>query len=315
MSNIEKLESRLKAGEVIIMDGGTGTEIQRRGTSTGRTAWSAEPMPDHPDLIREIHEDYIKAGAEIIITNTFSTGRDLLESAGLADRTAELNQLGVRLAQEARDRTASVKPVLIAGSMSTMTPKDEPAVKPSYEEALAVYREQAQLLAAAGVEVIAAEMIIRTLDARAAVEAIRETGLPAWVGYSVQRDGEEYFLGLHGKHAGETIAQAVNAVAVDGVSALLVMHSQSEDTGPALHEMRKHTSLPLGAYAHAVEVSTAWEPPTAATLRLGTITPDEYLAYAREWVDAGVQIIGGCCGIDPGHIKTLKNGLPTRVPR
>ena len=197
--------------------------------------------------------------------------------------------------------------------MSTLTPKSEPAIRPSYEKALAVYREQAQLLADAGVEVIVAEMIIRTLDARAAVEAIRETGLPAWVGYSMQREDEEYFLGLHGKHAGETIGQAVDAVDVDGVTALFVMHSQSEDTGPALDEMRKQTSLPLGAYANAVELTT-WEEPSPAHLRLGTVTPDEYLAYAREWVNAGVQIIGECCGIDPEHIKALKNNLPARVP-
>jgi homocysteine S-methyltransferase len=314
MSNVERLESRLKAGDVIIMDGGTGTEIQRRGTATGPTAWSAEPMPEHPDLIREIHEDYIEAGAEIIITNTFSTSRDLLEEAGIAHRTAELNQLGVKLAQEARERAASDRPVLIAGSMSTLLPKSNPAVKPSYEEALAIYREQAKLLADAGVEVIVAEMIIRTLDARAAVQAIRETGLPAWVGYSVQRDGEEYFLGLHGRHAGETIAQAVEVVAVDGVTALFVMHSLSEDTGPALHEMRRHTSLPLGAYAHAVELKN-WEEPDPDALTLGTVTPDEYLAYAREWVDAGAQIIGGCCGTSPEHIKPLKNNLPVSVPR
>ena len=143
--------------------------------------------------------------------------------------------------------------MVIAGSMSTVTPISEPAITPSYGKTLAVYREQARLLADAGVDVIVAEMIIRTQDARAAVEAIRETGLPTWVGYSVQREGENLFLGLHGKHAGETIAQAVEAVAVDGVTALFIMHSQSEDTGPALHEMRKHASLPLGAYAHAVE--------------------------------------------------------------
>ena len=129
MSVIDSLESRLKTGAVIIMDGGTGTEIRRRGTPTGERAWSAEPMPDHPDLIREIHEDYIRAGAEIIITNTFSTGRHKLEEAGMADRTVELNRLGVKLAQEARDRATSDRPVLIAGSMSTMTPWGEPSVK------------------------------------------------------------------------------------------------------------------------------------------------------------------------------------------
>ena len=297
MSIIDPLESRLKAGEVIIMDGGTGSEIRRRGTPTDGMAWSADPMPEHPDLIRDIHEDYIKAGAEIIITNTFSTGRDKLEQAGMAERIAELNRLGVKLAQEARDRVASDRPVLIAGSMSSLTPWNEPTVKTTYEKALALYREQARLLADAGVEVIVAEMITRTLDARAAVEAIKETGLPAWMGYSVQKEGNEYFLGLGGKHAGETIAQAVDAVAVEGVTTLFVMHSQSDDTAPALREMRKHTSLPMGAYAQAREL----------------MTPDEYLAYAREWVDAGAQIIGGCCGINPEHIKPLKTGLPARV--
>ena len=309
----DPLEARLKAGEVIIMDGGTGTDIQRRGVAIARGAWSAAPMPDNPDLIREIHQDYIKAGAEIIIANTFSAGRHTLEPAGLADRIAELNRLGMKLAREARDRVATDRPVVIAGSMSTMTPQNDATVKPPYEETLAVYREQARLLADAGAEVIVAEMIIRTLDAKAAVEAIRETGLPAWVGYSVQRDGENLFLGLNGKHAGETIQQAVEAVAFEGVIALFVMHSQSEDTEPGLHEMRKHTSLPLGAYAQAVERSTS-EESTSPHQRLGTVTPDQYLAYARQWVDAGAQIIGGCCGIDPEHIKLLKNHLPARVP-
>ena len=311
MNGIDSLESRLKAGAVIIMDGGTGTEIQRRGTATGRRAWSAEPMPEHQDLIREIHGDYIQAGGEIIITNTFSSGRDSLEEAGLADRTAELSRMGVKLVQEARDRAAPGRSVIIAGSMSTVIPKSEPAIVPSYEKTLAVYREQARLLADAGSEIIVAEMIIRTLDA---VEAIKETGLPAWVGYSVQREGEKCFLGVHGKHAEETIAQAVEAVAVDGVTALFVMHSPPEDIGPALHEMRKHTSLPLGAYAHATGFSVS-EQSTTGALFLGTISPDEYLAYAQEWVDAGVQIIGGCCGIVPEHIEALKNNLPASVPR
>ena len=313
MTVTDPLQSRLAAGEVIIMDGGTGTEIRRRGAPMDGGAWSAGPMPDHPDLVREIHQDYIKVGAEIIITNTFATGRDQLELGGLAHRTAELNRLGVKLAQEARERTPSDRPVLIAGSMSTLVPQNEPAVVPPYDKALAIYREQAQLLAEAGVDVIVAEMIVRTLDARAAVQAITETGLPAWVGYSVQRDVDNYFLGLHGQHAGESIAEAVEAVAVDGVTALFIMHSLSEDTLPALREMRQHTSLPLGAYAHAVELGES-DPPDPASIRLGNITPEEYLAYARQWVDAGIQIIGGCCGIEPDHIKALKDNLPAGVP-
>ena len=88
MSNFERLQARLAAGETIVMDGGTGSELGRRKL-TSSTTWSGDPMITHPDVVREIHEEYIEAGAEIIITNTFSTGRDVLEPAGLADRVAE----------------------------------------------------------------------------------------------------------------------------------------------------------------------------------------------------------------------------------
>ena len=191
MAAIDLLRAKLDAGEVTIMDGGMGTEIGFRGVSVAGKTWSGAPMLTHPGTVREIHEDYIKAGAEIIITNTFSTGRYILKEAGLEDRTAELNRLGVKLAQEARDNSASEKPVVIAGSMSTYTPWGDPTVIPSYGAALTDYREQSQVLAEAGVDVIVVEMLNRTLDARAAAEAAKETGLPIWIGYSViQENGK-----------------------------------------------------------------------------------------------------------------------------
>ena len=82
MSNFETLQARLAAGETILMDGGMGSEFETRGL-TSPTMWSGGPMLTHPELVREIHQEYIEAGAEIIITNTFATGRDLLEEGGL----------------------------------------------------------------------------------------------------------------------------------------------------------------------------------------------------------------------------------------
>jgi len=308
---IDSLQARLKAKEVIIMDGGTGSEIRFRGVSLAGKSWSGEPMLTHPDTVREIHEDYIKAGAEIIITNTFSTGRYILKQAGLEDRTVELNELGVRLAQEARDNSASGKPLLIAGSMSTYSPWGEPAVIPSYEAALADYREQSRVLAEAGVDVIVVEMLIRTLDARAAAEAAAETGLPIWIGYSVVQDSGKVYVGMNGKHNKESIKEGVEAVSSAGVSAFFIMHSSLEDTAPGLRELRQCTELPIGAYAHAVlhpnrrqRDEIAWQ----------DVSPADHLEYARGWVDIGAQIIGGCCGIRPDHIRALKEGLPSRLP-
>ncbi|MFQ5933123.1 MAG: homocysteine S-methyltransferase family protein [Dehalococcoidia bacterium] len=306
MSAIDSLQSRLKAGEVIIMDGGTGTEIQRRDIPMGAVTWSGEPLLASLETVRAIHEDYIRAGAEIIITNSFATGRASLERAGLGDRTTELNRLAVRLAQEARDNVASDRPVFIAGSMSTFLPKLDATVTPSYEAALADYREQSQILAEAGADLILIEMLIRTVDAKAAVEAATATGLPTWVGFSCQNDNGQLFLGVHGKWGRETIPEAVEAVASEGVSAMFIMHTLSEDTGQGLRELGQGSSLPIGAYAHTGDFSDPnW-------VFDNSISSQGYLQYAQEWVNMGAQIIGGCCGITPEHIRVLKENLPTR---
>ncbi|MCH7996693.1 MAG: homocysteine S-methyltransferase family protein [Chloroflexi bacterium] len=310
MRAIDSLQSRLKAGEVIIMDGGTGSELHRRGLPVSDKIWSGEALFSQPDAIREIHEDYIKAGAEIVITNTFSTGRHILEVAGLGDRTVEIIKLGVKLAREARDKAATGKPVIIAGSMSGYSPLLDPTVTPSYEAALTDYREQSKALAEGGVDLIVVEMLIRTLDARAAAEAAAETGLPVWIGYSVVEDEGKLYLGLRGKHINESIRYAVEAVSPAGVSAFFIMHSSLEITAPGLRELRRCTDVPIGAYAHTI---SRYLGPLPRDMDWRDLSPEDYLGYARAWVKDGGQIIGGCCGTTPEHIRALKTGLQDRI--
>jgi S-methylmethionine-dependent homocysteine/selenocysteine methylase len=312
MKPAESLQSRLDSGDVVIMDGGTGTEIPRRGVPLCPATWSGRATLTHPDLIRQIHEDYIRAGAEVIITNTFSTSRCSLEEGGLAGQTAEINRLAVGMAQEARDNTPSPKPVVIAGSMSTCVPKLDPTVTPSYEAALADYREQAQILAEADVDLLVLEMLIRTLDAKAAVQAASETGLPIWVGYTLLRGNGDLYLGVRGKHVYEGIREAVDAVASMGVSAFFIMHTRVEDTLAGLRVLRQHTSLPVGAYAHSMALATGEQ--TSATVAVHPRTAAEYLRHAQDWVNLGAQVIGGCCGVTPDHIRALSDGLPSRLP-
>ena len=299
MSAIESLQAKLRDGEIIIMDGGTGTEIKRRGVPLGPLTWSAQPLITGPETVRGVHEDYIRAGAEIIITNTFSTGRAMLERAGLGDRTVELNRLAVKLAQEARDSVASDRPVLIAGSMSTFIPQNDPSVIPSYEAALADYREQSGILAEAGVDLIVVEMLIRTVDIRASVEAAVATGLPTWVGLSVKSDGKKLFLGLRSRWGKERVPEAVEAA--EGASALFIMHTLIEDTPQGLRELGRCASVPIGAYPH--------------TGGFDEVSPEAYSERAREWIDLGAQIIGGCCFTSPDHIRLLRNSLPSKMPQ
>ena len=122
MSNFEKLQRRLAAGETVLMDGGMGSEIERRGIISP-TTWSGGPMLTHPEVVRDIHQEYIEAGAEIIITNTFGTGRDMLEHGDLEHKVAEANKLGIEAAVQARRSSGTKDSVVIAASVSTMAPK------------------------------------------------------------------------------------------------------------------------------------------------------------------------------------------------
>ena len=149
------MQERLAAGEVIIIDGAMGTELQRRGVPMDKVAWSAAAIATHPDTIREIHEDYIRAGAEVVITNTFGAARHVLARASLGERVRELNRRAVELAREARDRASDGRKVWVAGSISSFLPEDDWNKMVMPDVAVASYREQAEVLAASGVDLVA----------------------------------------------------------------------------------------------------------------------------------------------------------------
>ena len=113
------LDKKLATGDVIVLDGATGTEIDRVGGQMDSAAWCAVANKTHPDSVRQVHESYLRAGADVITTNTFATCRHVLAGAGLADETRSINRRAVELAREAREKVGADRPVAIAGSMST----------------------------------------------------------------------------------------------------------------------------------------------------------------------------------------------------
>ena len=152
------LQDSLGRREVIILDGGMGTELDKRGVPMHGLAWSAAAIETHPEVVRQLHQEYIAAGARVIIANTFATSRLVLEPAGMGDRVTEINTRAVELAREARDTTPADGPVLVAVSISTANAtRGSALLRGSGELALeqrsrAAYREQAELLAQAGVD-------------------------------------------------------------------------------------------------------------------------------------------------------------------
>jgi S-methylmethionine-dependent homocysteine/selenocysteine methylase len=302
------LDERLAAGEVIILDGATGTELERRGVPMHDLSWSGIASLGHGATLRQIHADYIAAGAQVIITNTFASSRYLLEAAGLEERVREANIAAVEAARAARDQAVGNRDVWIAGSISPMAPGADRARRPDVETVAASFREQAEILANAGVDLLVLEMMRDVDYARAAVEAAVATGLPVWVGFSCVASGANEIVMAPGIADDLRFADVLGPVMAPGGSLVAVMHSDVELTLPALEIARRQWQGPLGAYAHSGRfVMPHWQFDEV-------ISPEAYLAQAERWLGVGVQVIGGCCGIGPEHIRLLAERLPKRLP-
>lgn len=288
------------------MDGAIGTELQRRGAPMDSVAWCAVATQSHPDLLGQIHQDYISAGADIITTNTFSTARHVLEAAGLSDETTALNQTAVRIARQAVEESGR-DDVVVAGSISSMGPLNSPPSRPGGDSVAASYREQANLLADAGVDVFLAEMMIELENAALVVEAAKEVGLPLMVGWSASPGpdgGVSTYRSRRQQNDEDRSFDRLMELGSDiGGDVAGIMHSDVPVTGPALEVLARHWQGPLMAYAE----TGRFAPPN--WVFAGVVSPAEYADFALEWAAQGAQIIGGCCGTTPEHISALTSSL------
>ena len=295
---------RLTHGGVAVIDGGMGTELEARGAPMDHEAWCGLANLTAPDLVREIHEDYIRAGADVIIANTFPANRLAMAAAGKADRVEEINRAAVGAAREARERAAAGRAVAIAGSMSIWGPYEEAPGAGAPREALVldVYREQAAILAAAGVDLIVLEM----LDVRwaAALTAARETGLPVWAGIWTHLDGDGRPIT---PKVGTPLEDDLPALldGGDGLDAVLVMHSAVGATLPGLDLVARQWSGPRGAYPHAGR----FERPNWI---FEDIAPAALADEAERWLHQGARLVGGCCGTRPDHIAAIRERVDGR---
>jgi S-methylmethionine-dependent homocysteine/selenocysteine methylase len=300
---------KLAAGRVLVLDGGTGSELRRRGGTLDDRAWSAPASLTHFDLLRSIHADYIAAGADVITTNTFAAARFVLEAAGLAERAAEVLERAVAAAREAR--AASGREVAIAGSMSCVPPRGDPRAYPSASGEHAAYRELAEGLAAAGVDLIALEMLEDAEHAPRVCEAARATGLPIWLGVSCRLRGDGT---LDAFDFPETpLASVLDALLPFAPDAVTVMHSPPDAIAAALQAIGARWRGLLGAYPELEGGATGIT--SAGGDEGAPISPAVLASLARGWILAGARIVGGCCGATPDHIRALRAALDAAPSR
>jgi S-methylmethionine-dependent homocysteine/selenocysteine methylase len=299
---MDKIFSKLPDG-LILLDGGMGQELINRKASGQGALWSAKALFDNPAAVQAVHEDYIRAGADVITANSYSCIRNNFEPEGLLDRLGEMNQLAAMLARRARDKIG--RRVLIAGSMGPQRGSYRPDLVGSYDDTEALYREQAEFLAPL-VDLFICETMSCIKEARAAVVAAASTGKPIWLSWSIEDSGAPNL------RSGESIRAAWDDIDGMGVSAVLLNCSPPEAISKVLPDLVSLSDVPAGAYANAfTPIPEKWDfhgdasiPPSRTD-----ITPQAYADHAANWLAAGARIIGGCCEVGPAHIAQLDQKL------
>lgn len=299
------IAGKLERGETIILDGGTGTDIQRRGVPMDGATWCAEANLSHPDVVRAVHDDYIRAGADVVTANTFASSALLFNHAGRDADIAKVDGAAMRIAKEA----AAGKPVAVAGSMSTMRPMSQGSDRNNLAhdwpeaEARRLFRHKARVLKDAGADFVIMELMRDTDYAVWASDAALETGLPVWIGLSAERGKTG---GLQGWGRDDcTFDDIASVLAALNPAVMCIMHTSPNDTAEAIDILKKYWSGPIGTYPESGYFkSPDW-------IFVDTIAPQALVSSSRDWQSQGVTIFGGCCGIGPDHIHAMAKEFKT----
>lgn len=280
----------------LLLDGATGTQLIAAGMPADACPelWALE----HPAIVTELQRRYILAGSDVLYAPTFGANRARLAPFGLADRTAEFNR---RLAALSREAVVScpksrcrIAGVLSPTGLGTESPEDAP-----FDKWIAVYAEQAAALKEAGVDLLVCETMTSLGEARAALLAARETGLPVIVTLTVNREGETA--------SGGRLLPAVITLQSLGAAAVGLNCS----VGPACMAEPIAEALPYASVPLVAKPSTMAEGG-------GALSPLQFGEAVRSLMDAGATIVGGCCGASPEHVAVLRGVVdqhPTVAPR
>ena len=296
------IKHRLDSGDVLILDGATGTELQRRGAPMDAAAWCGPATLEHHTLLTGIHLDYIRAGSDIVTANTFAASRLMLTGAGLGDRVGEIAHRAIASALEARKQAGAEAQVAVAGSLSHMVPvaagtdKVDPAQVPSNAAVSDAFHELAGHLRDAGADHIMLEMMYNPVRTPLAVEAALATGLPVWFGASARRSADGSILAFDRLEdiALSDIARMIPKGRVDVAG---IMHTGSDSIADALGVIAGHFEGPLSAYPDSGYFAAPdWR-------FVDVISNDALQQFYIDWLGQGVRVIGGCCGTGLPHVE------------
>ena len=284
----------------ILLDGGMGQEIVNRGGKGGYGEWAVAALHEDPELVYQIHRDYIQAGADVITTNTYGTTRVRLRHVGLEERFEELVRIAGELAARARD-DAGNGATRIATSLPPLEASYVNEFALSFDETAAQFGEMMDLLDPY-VDIYLGETLSTSFEARAFMQAAASRDKTAWLALTLDDHGATDLRG------GESLSQVIASLGEARPAALLINCCTPDSIHSAMPILRE-SGLPYGAYANGfVEIPENWEE-EGGVVQLSSradLPPEIYAAEAARWIEAGASIVGGCCEIGPAHIARLR---------
>jgi 5-methyltetrahydrofolate--homocysteine methyltransferase len=276
---------------IVLLDGATGSNLRKAGMPVGVSTelWALE----HPEIIRELQKAYVEAGSQIIYAPTFSANRISLAMHGLEDRLEELNTSLVALSKEAAGGHA-----LVAGDVTTTGKMLEPKGEMAYETLYEVYQQQIRVLAEAGADLIVAETMLAVDETTVVLDAAASVcDLPVMCSLTLEADGSLLY--------GGTITEAVETLQEMGAAAVGLNCSVGPDQLTAVvSSIKKVAHIPV-----LVKPNAGMPVMDKRGMAHYNMQPDTFAECMQPLIEAGANLVGGCCGTDPEYIRALAKSL------
>ncbi|MGE0479180.1 MAG: homocysteine S-methyltransferase family protein [Phycisphaerae bacterium] len=300
IATIGELRTTLDAGRILLLDGATGTELERRGVACPAPLWSAAALRTHPEVVEQIHREYVAAGADIVVANTFRANPRTLRRAGAPADGPELCRRALDLARRAADDDD--RRVWVAASVGPAADCYSPQDVPDEATLGAEHAELARWLADAGADWLWIETINTVREARAAAAAASAASLPFAISFVTREsgallNGEPLRAAIEAVTPFRPLALGVNCIPPRGIDRVLPQFAEAASGCTAT----AGAACAAAAYAHIHNAR-----PLPGWSYAQGLAPTEYADVAQGWAAAGAGIVGGCCGTTPAHIAAVR---------
>ena len=304
-ASYEKIMKKVANGNVIVLDSGISTELERRGAKMRDTQWSGSVSIEAFDLLVDTHKAYIDAGADVITVNSYASSRLVLDNTKNEENFKEINRKNIEAALEAREKSG-VKDILIAGSISHQASwqRDGTRVKAQIETQIPdcelhdAFNEMIGFHENGGVDFLLLEMMNIPYRMKPLFDCASLSRLPVWCGFSAKRKTQN--SEITSWHDENISFEEIVKLSLDyKFDVLGIMHTSVDLISDCIQIIKKHHSGAVMAYPDSGYFkSPNWQ-------FSEVISPSELIEFVLPWVDNGVNIIGGCCGLGPEHTKQL----------